>query len=139
VTLERPVGQTAQSGFQVGVRKTLPFTADEMWSALLSPEGTSIWLGGQVEITEGASFSLENGTAGAIRVYTPGSHVRLTWQPAGWERPSVVQVRVIPAKTGTTLSFHQEQLDGPATRAVMKKHWEDVIARLAAFARVTAT
>ena len=91
----RPVGQTAQAGFQIGVRKTLPFTPDEIWSALLSPEGTSIWLGGPAEIVQGAEYRLENGTSGRFTVYTPGSHVRLTWQPAGWDRPSVVQVRVI--------------------------------------------
>ena len=127
---ERTVGQTARSGFQIGVRKTLPFSADEIWSALLSAEGTSIWLGGPVEIVEGATYALEDGTSGTIRVYTPGSHVRLTWRPPGWERPSVVQVRVIPAKTGTTLSFHQEQLAGPAERAEMKSHWDRVVAML---------
>ena len=126
----RAVGQTAKSGFQIGVRKTLPFSPDEIWSALLSPEGTTIWLGGPVEISEGASYALENGTTGTIRVYAPGSHVRLTWQPAGWTQASVVQVRVILAKTGTTLSFHQEQLDGPARRAMMKERWDRVIAML---------
>lgn len=125
---DRPIGQTARSGFQIGVRKTLPFSPDEIWSALLSPEGTTIWLGGPVQIAEGGSHALENGTTGTIRVYAPGSHVRLTWQPAGWTQASMVLVRVMPAKTGTTLSFHQEQLDGPARRAMMKERWDRVIA-----------
>ena len=130
MTARRVVGQTARSGFQIGVRKTLPFTPDEIWSAVLSPEGTSVWLGGPVEITEDVTYRLEDGTSGTIRVYTPGSHVRLTWQPPGWSQASVVQVRVIPAKTGTTLSFHQEQLAGSAEREAMREHWDRVIATL---------
>ena len=126
----RSVGQTARSGFQIGVRKTLTFTPEEIWSALLSPEGTSVWLGGPTEVVQGASYRLENGTSGTFTVYKPGSHVRLTWQPNGWERPSVVQVRVIPAKTGTTLSFHQERLAGPDERAAMKAHWDRAIAQM---------
>ncbi|HZO26779.1 MAG TPA: SRPBCC domain-containing protein [Chloroflexota bacterium] len=130
MSTRRPVGQTAGSGFQIGVRKTLPFTPDEIWSAVLSPEGTGVWLGGPVEIAEAMTYRLEDGTTGTIRVYTPGSHIRLTWQPAGWTQASVIQIRVIPAKTGTTLSFHREQLAGPAERAAMKERWDRVIARL---------
>jgi hypothetical protein len=40
-------------------------------------------------------------------------------------------VRIIPARTGTTLSFHQDQLAGPTVRAEMKDHWERVVDRLA--------
>ncbi len=137
MTAERVVGQTAESGFQIGVRRTLPYSEDALWSAVLSPEGMRIWLGGPTELESGAAYSLENGTTGQIRVYAPGSHLRLTWQPSGWERPSVVQIRVIPAKKGTTLSFHQEQLDGASTREAMRAHWEDVIARLGDLARAS--
>lgn len=125
------VGRTADAGWQVGVRRTLPFSEQRIWALLLSPEGMDEWLGGPATLEEGAAYTLANGTSGEIRVYKPWSHVRLTWQPEGWARPSTLQVRVIPAKTGTTLSFHQEQLRGETERTAMKAHWERVIGRLA--------
>ena len=55
---------------------------------------------------------------------------RSTWHRPEWDEPSYVQVRVIPARTGTTLSFHQDHLAGPSDREAMKAHWEQVIGRL---------
>jgi uncharacterized protein YndB with AHSA1/START domain len=126
------VGRTADAGWQVGVRRTLPFSEERIWAVLLAPEGLQAWLGGPAEIAEGTPYTLENGTSGRIGVYKPWSHIRLTWQPEGWAQPSTLQVRVIPAKTGTTLSFHHEQLRGETERTAMKARWERVIERLAA-------
>jgi uncharacterized protein YndB with AHSA1/START domain len=131
VVQQRDVGKTAAVGYEIGVRRTVPFSEDAVWAVVLSPEGQRLWLGGTADLIQGESFSFENGTTGTIRVNTPGSHLRLTWQLAGWPRASTVQVRVIPAKTGTTISFHQEQLTGPAERATMRDHWEHVISELA--------
>lgn len=125
------VGKTASVGYQIGVSRTLPYTEEEIWALLLSPDGLWVWLGGPAEIAAGAPFRLANGTTGEIRVYKPWSHLRLTWQPAGWPAPSTLQVRVNPAHQRTTLSFHQDHLAGPAERAAMKAHWEGVIEELA--------
>ena len=126
------IGKTADAGYQIGVRRTLAAPEERVWAVLLSPEGLRIWLGGVTPLEAGSRFSFANGTRGEIRVYREWSHVRLTWHPAHLPAPSVVQVRVIPARTGTTLSFHQEQLGGPEERAAAKIHWEQVIARLTA-------
>lgn len=126
------VGKTADAGYQIGVRRTVPVAEEHLWERLLSPEGTAVWLGGAAEVKEGALFSFPDGVSGEIRVYKPGSHIRLTWHRPGWEAPSYVQVRVIPARTGTTLSFHQDHLAGPTDRAAMKEHWEATISRLLA-------
>lgn len=88
-------------------------------------------LGGTAEIAGGAPFALDNGTSGEIKVYKPWSHIRLTWQPAGWAEPSTLQVRVTPASRGTTVSFHHERLSGAAEREAMKAHWERVVGQLA--------
>jgi uncharacterized protein YndB with AHSA1/START domain len=132
------VGQVADGTWQIGVRRTFPLSAEQLWHALLSPEGTSIWLGGPLALEEGTEFTLENGTTGKVTVYRPGSHLRVRWQPAGWERASVVQIRVIAARTGTTVSFHQEQLPDAAARAAMKAHWEAVIEQLVTLAGSSA-
>ncbi len=126
------VGKTAAVGYQIGVRRTLPCGEEALWSLLLSPEGQTIWLGGAIELEDGARYTLDNGTTGQVKVYKPWSHIRLTWQPHGWARPSTVQVRVAAASRGTTLSFHQDQLADGAARSAMKAHWEGVIEQLAA-------
>jgi len=77
-------------------------------------------------------YALPDGTTGALRVDRPGSHLRLSWQPEGWEQPSVVQLRVLPARTGTTIAFHQEHLAGPAEREAMLARWTGVLDALGA-------
>jgi uncharacterized protein YndB with AHSA1/START domain len=126
------VGKTADVAYQVGVSRTLPFSEEAIWGLLLSPEGMATWLGGPVEMEEGARYTLADGASGEVRVYQPWSHFRITWQPPRWARASLIQVRVIPAKSGTTLSFHQEHLKDGAARTEMKAHWERVIGELAA-------
>jgi len=131
-TEERVVGQTASVGFQIGVRRTLPCADEVLWRLLASEEGLTIWLGGPIALQQGRPYTLEDGTTGELRIFRPGSHLRLTWQPPGWATPATIQVRVLPTKSGATLSFYQEGLPDSATRAAMKTHWGDAIARLAA-------
>jgi len=131
VTETREVGRTASVGYQIGVRWTLPTSEERMSAVLRSPAGLQIWLGGVTEIEVGNQFAFSDGTTGEIRVYKRGSHLRLAWQRSDWDEPSTVQVRVIAARTGTTLSFHLEKLARPTDRAAMKDHWEQVIGRLA--------
>lgn len=128
----REVGKTADVGYQIGVRRTLSCGEEDLWSLILSPAGMSVWLGGAIELADGASYTLDDGTRGEVRVYKPWSHIRLTWQPEGWARPSTVQVRVGAASRGTTLSFHQENLADGEARTAMKAHWERVIEKLSA-------
>jgi uncharacterized protein YndB with AHSA1/START domain len=126
------VGKTADAGYQIGVRRTVPVSEERVWARLLSSAGLQIWLGGDSSVDEGTRFAFPSGISGEVRVYKPWSHLRLTWRKPEWDAPSVLQVRVIPARTGTTLSFHQDHLRGPAERTAMKVHWERVIEDLAA-------
>ena len=114
-----PVGQTRDAGFEIGVRRTLPLAPDAAWHRLLSPQGLAAWLGaitGDLPLTPGSRYALADGATGEVRVYQPGSHLRLTWQPGDWVRPSTVQVRVIPHGAGSTVAFHQEHLPDAAAR-----------------------
>jgi uncharacterized protein YndB with AHSA1/START domain len=124
------IGKTADAGYQIGVRRTVPASEERVWAALLSPDGLRTWLGGVTELEEGARFSFRNGISGQICVHKPWSHLRLTWQLPEWDTPSHLQVRVVPVRTGTALSVHQDHLRGPADRKAMKAHWEQVTERL---------
>jgi uncharacterized protein YndB with AHSA1/START domain len=121
----RPVGQTKDVGFQIGVRRTIATTPQAAWDLLTSPAGRKIWLGQAPRLTfePGQTYRTRDGAVGEVRVVNPGGHMRLTWQPTGWEKPSLIQVRVTPSGGKTVISFHQEHLRGPAERAQMHARW----------------
>lgn len=114
---EKPVGLTKDVGYQIGVRRTLPIKTSAAWNFLTSPAGVRLWLGGsgEVDFSRGAQYTLPEGGAGEVRVFHPGSHLRITWQPGGWPRPSTIQLRVVPKGERCVVAFHQEHLpDGEA-------------------------
>jgi uncharacterized protein YndB with AHSA1/START domain len=123
----RAVGQTADVGFNIGVRRTLPIPADEAWRLLTSAEGVRGWLGGAPELRweKGETYRLQDGAEGEVRVFKPGSHLRITWGPKKWPRPSVIQVRVTPSgEHKTVVSFHQEHLPGAAEREERRRFFD---------------
>ncbi|MFC1747112.1 SRPBCC domain-containing protein [Candidatus Neomarinimicrobiota bacterium] len=104
-------GKTRDVGYQIGVRRTIPAAVEEAWDIVTSPEGVRIWLGGDgIPLQQGAAYSLPDGAVGMVRVIVPGSHIRITWQPPGWPRPSLIQLRVIPKGRTAVIAFHQEHL-----------------------------
>ncbi len=128
----RPVGQTRDAGFQVGLRKTIPCTFRPAWRLITSPAGLAIWSGGGRvrEWVRGAVIKYPDGTAGEVRVYKPDSHIRLTCQPPGWERPSIIQVRVIDRGDRTVLAFHQEHIPDAENRENRRVFFEAAMAEL---------
>ena len=134
---KRAVGQTGDTGFQIGVRRTLPISAEDAWRLVTSADGVRAWLGGAPEMRweKGETYALEDGSGGEVRVFKPGSHLRITWGPEGWPRRSTVQVRVMPSgERKTVVSFHQEHLPGAAERDERRRFFEaalDVLERQA--------
>ncbi len=134
--MTKPVGLTKDQGWQIGVRRTLPIKPVEAWMLLMSPQGLKIWLGtGVTEFKKGDVYQTNEGTTGDIRSFDAGRMIRLRWQPAGWDFESTVQVRVLPAKRGTTLSFHHERLQDAEQREKMRTHWLNMINQLDALAQ----
>jgi uncharacterized protein YndB with AHSA1/START domain len=128
-TGKRVLGQTADTGFQIGVRRTLPIAVDDAWRLLTSAEGVRAWLGDAqgFALEKGAAYTTRDGAEGEVRVARPGSHLRVTRRRAGWARGSTIQVRVMPAGKKTTLSFHEEHLPGAAEREERRRHYESVL------------
>jgi uncharacterized protein YndB with AHSA1/START domain len=129
----RPVGLTQDVGYEIGVRRTLPLSLDAAWRLLTSAEGLGLWLGDlpAADFAPDAAYRLADGTRGEIRVFKPGSHVRLTWQPPGWARPSTIQVRVLPSGARTAIAFHQEHLPDGAAREARRAHFAAALDGLA--------
>lgn len=128
------VGLTQAAGYQIGVRRTLPVSQQQAWDFLVSPEGLKLWLGDidHVDLEPGAEYRCGDGTSGQMRVVKPLQQLRLTWQKPGWEKASTLQIRLLPIhEDRTTVAFHQEHLDGPQTRALMKVRMEEILAKMA--------
>jgi hypothetical protein len=121
-----PVGMTKSQGWEIGVRRTLPISTDHAWNLLTTQPGLGVWLGNGIPengFRKGATFTTDEGTQVEIRSYTEGSLIRMRWKPMMWDFESVLQIRVLPAKTGTTYGFHHEHLQDGDQREQMRQHW----------------
>jgi len=125
-------GQTADGRFQIGIQRTLPAPAAELWRWLLSAAGRTVWLGesADFEARKGARYTTDAGERGEIRSVAEGRRLRLTWQPAAWAEPSTLQLTLDPRKRGTALRFHHEGLVGPVEREQMRERWGDTLDRV---------
>lgn len=124
-----PTGLTKDSGWQIGVRRTLPLDRETAWELLISDRGLALWLGeiSQIDLVEEGSYTLVNGMSGEFRVFKPYSHLRLTWQPPDWPRPSTIQVRVIPKGEKAVIAFHQEHMPSEAARVERRAHFKGAL------------
>ncbi len=128
----RPTGLTKDVGYQIGVRRTLPIHFEEAWRLLTSTQGVKIWLGetSAFDFSKGAEYLLVDGSSGEVRVFSPNSHLRITWQPGGWPRASTIQLRVIPKGDRTVIAFHQEHLPGPEEREARRSHFASALDKI---------
>lgn len=126
------VGKTKTQGWEIGVRRTFPISPENAWALLMTQSGLGCWLGEGVEppFKKGDEAITDEGTHIEIRSSDEGSLVRLRWQPRHWNFASTVQLRVIPAKSGSTISFHHEMLQNGDQREAMRNHWADVMDKL---------
>lgn len=134
------VGKTKGQGWEIGVRKTFPVGTGQLWEALTTQPGLGYWLGTGVEAADfkkGDTYTTTEGTTGDIRSYEAGSLIRLTWQPIDLDAPSTLQIRVFPAKKGSTLSIHHEKLQDGEQREAMRQHWATVMEQFEQLLKIT--
>ncbi|NDJ75529.1 MAG: SRPBCC domain-containing protein [Chloroflexi bacterium] len=131
---ERLVGWTKDTGFQIGVRRTLPTGEAQAWEWVTSPEGLAQWLAevDALDFQKGEVYHAAHGTSGEVRVYKPRSHLRITYHPPGWERPSTIQVRVMARGDRTTVAFHEEHLASADLREQRRAHFSAALDHLEA-------
>lgn len=133
------IGLTKDANYQIGVRKTYAISMHEAWNFIFSTDGIKLWLGykGVPIWRKGKEYTTRTGTYLCIRVYNELSHARLTYKRKDWENTSTIQMRVVAAKTGTTISIHQEKLANEGQREEMRQHWEKVLAKIAAGLKIS--
>ncbi|HEX2908103.1 MAG TPA: SRPBCC domain-containing protein [Phototrophicaceae bacterium] len=127
----RLVGETKSQGWEIGVRRTLPISAGKAWRLLLEALGLAGIEEPDAPVDKkGLTFKTEAGTEVEIRSYEPSNLLRMKWQPRGWDVNSTLQIRVAPAKTGSTLSVHHEWLQNAEQREAMRAYWTALLDEL---------
>ncbi len=73
--MKREPGQTRDTGFQVGVRRTLPLSPEDAWRLVTSPAAVREWLGdgAEVEWERGRTYALADGAAGESAWWSRGA------------------------------------------------------------------
>ena len=135
-SLRVPVGLTRDAGWELGVRRTLPETAEDVWRRLLA-EWLPQWLGiDSVPQMVGAPVRHQGAVRGRVIGCHVGRRVRLRWTPAILDHETVFQVTLQePAEdgtTGTSIGIHQERLLGDAERQTLLVYWTAVLDELVA-------
>jgi len=131
LTGRRITGQTAGSGFQVGVSGTFPVSVSRLWEYLTGEGALSRFVleeEPEVSVGEEDGGTGKSGIEWKITVSKAESHFRMKWRLPGWDEPSILQVRITekgPSKS--SLTFHHEKLSGPEARGAMKRHWQGVL------------
>jgi uncharacterized protein YndB with AHSA1/START domain len=137
---KRVVGETADTGFQVGVQRSVAASATEAWSLITSRPDLWLGEGASVAFAEGEPYEVPAGggrpaARGDIRVVKPGDRLRLTWQPQGWPAPAILQLTLSATSSGkTAVQAHLEKLPDAEAREAMRAHWREALERIAAAA-----
>ena len=111
-------GLTKDAGWQVGIRKTMPSSLDNIWNAFFSEEGSKLW---------------DNGVNTNFSTFKPHSHIRTKWKHQSFKESANLQIRFIPSVNNdkTTIAIHVDQLENEDQREEAKKYWSKIIDALA--------
>jgi uncharacterized protein YndB with AHSA1/START domain len=115
----------------VQVRLTVNSPVGAVWRALVSAEGTAVWLGeGAVLGDKGQSYHCADGSAGVVRSFHPLEQLRLSWHQDADSEPTLIELDVTPEEDRTRLRLWHDGL--PADRRpAMRTHWQQALEALA--------
>nr|WP_295867286.1 SRPBCC domain-containing protein [uncultured Chitinophaga sp.] len=122
-------GHTASQGWEIGVRRTFALSPAAAWETLFSQPVLGVWLDNKADIAfqKGDTYTTASGITVTVTSVTDIKVIRMKWQQKGQTDASTLQIRVIPAKDKTTISFHHEWLANGTERETMKTYWTQVL------------
>ena len=128
----RIVGQTAETGWQLGIQRTIDVELPHLWDYLLSSQGLEQWLGklDSLKLKKGDGFKTNDGAAGEIRSVKEHERIRLTFTPENRKYPIIMQLYLANQsnnKDKTSLLFHFEKLASQQERQEFKQKYEKIL------------
>lgn len=126
---KRMPGRTLKGDYSIVVTRTLHQDHKKIWKLLSSEKGLSLWLRPltPLKLQIGQSFETETGAFGEIRTLLAPRRVRLTWKEVDWEKPTTVQVFLVPRANGSTiLAFQHEKLRDGRLREPLRDYWSQI-------------
>ena len=131
---KRAVGETADTGFQVGVQKSVDATVSEVWELITAQPDLWLGEGASIDFAEGTPYHVSAGS-GEIRVVKPGDRLRMSWQPEEWSAPATLQLTLSETESGkTAIQADLEKLPDADAREAMRARWREALERIAAAA-----
>ena len=120
--------------YQIDLQTTVNTSLKATWNFLFSNQGLEIWLGtSKLDKWEtGIKYIARDGIIGKVRVFSPYSHIRLSWQKGNWQNDSILHVRTISKDNKTIIRIHHEHLADKNQKEDMEIHWKEVLDRLSA-------
>ena len=103
-----------------------------VWQALISPQGTAIWLGdGAVLGGKGQSYHCTDGTTGVVRSYHPLEQLRVSWHATEDAPLSMVELELERHGDGTQLRLRHDGLLDPDQSDALRHRWRQRLDALA--------
>lgn len=128
-TTKNPAGRTTSQGWEIGIRRTFSIESHQAWELLFTQPLLSSWLDDKADLPfeKGNSYTTQTGITIMVSSVTTGKVIRIKWQQPGDPQTSTLQIRIIPGKGKTTISFHHEWLKNEQEREWMKGYWSHVL------------
>lgn len=137
---ERPVGQRADSTYQIGAKRTFRSSPTRSWELLASRAGAEAWLGDVPDAWwhgshggpgAGDILTTPGGERYEVRSVSTGRRIRL--RALGPGAPlTTIQLTITGESGRTSIGLHQEGLPQLEMREPMREHWKRALDRIGA-------
>ena len=119
----------------VDLTRTVHQPVGTVWQALISPQGTGIWLGeGAVLGGKGESYHCADGSTGVVRSYHPLEQLRVSWHADDYAPASLIEVDLTNDGEATTVHLHHDGITDAGQRAALESRWNSRLDELIAYA-----
>ena len=118
----------------VDLARTVRQPVGTVWQALISPQGTGIWLGeGAVLGGKGESYHCTDGSTGVVRSYHPLEQLRVSWHADDYAPATLIEVDLEPDGDATTVRVHHDGITDAGQRAALESRWNARLDELVSF------
>ncbi|WP_420175893.1 SRPBCC family protein [Luteococcus sp. OSA5] len=123
---------SASQDTAVTVSRQVSRSLNDVWRALLTPEGTAALLGpGGMLGNKGENWQADDGTHGVTRTYHAGEQIRFSWHRDDDASATLVDVQVAAeGDDSTRITITHDKLPADFDREWATEHWTKALERI---------